>query len=79
MRQFRRANDLEVNLSNKWQVSGVNYANLDQPIWNLVITVRGPLGATSTFYPATPPNYESLTLTQVKEYALQEWAKANAG
>ncbi len=65
-------------MSRKWKVTGVNYANLDQPKWNLVITVTGPLGATSTFYPATPPDYESMTLTQIKDYALKEWEKASA-
>lgn len=65
-------------MSSKWKVSGVNYANLDQPVWNLIITVRGPLGASSTFHPAPPPNYEQMTLEQIKAYALTEWEKANA-
>lgn len=65
-------------MSSKWKVSGVNYANLDQPVFNLIVTVRGPLGASSTFYPATPPNYEQMTLEQIKAYALAEWEKANA-
>lgn len=65
-------------MSSKWTVSGVSYANMDQPMWNLIITVRGPLGASSTFYPVAPPNYEQMTLEQMKAYALEEWEKATA-
>lgn len=65
-------------MSSKWKVSGINYANLDQPRWNLVVTVAGPLGAKSTFYPEPPENYTDMTFKQMEEFVLQKWIEANA-
>lgn len=66
-------------MSEKWKIVSVNYANLDQPSWNLIVKIRGPSGSNTSFYPAPPENYEQMTLEQMKQYALSEWMKANEG
>ncbi|UFQ02242.1 hypothetical protein [Pseudomonas fitomaticsae] len=65
-------------MSEKWKLVHVTLGNLNHGLCQPAITVIGPSQATTTFHPKAPDNIDSLTVAELKAWALSEWTKANA-
>ncbi|AZE54604.1 hypothetical protein C4K03_2449 [Pseudomonas synxantha] len=65
-------------MSSRYTLIGINLVNLDAgAAWNLIATIRLPAGTTTTYSPKNPDNVDSMTVGQLKQYALNEFSKAN--
>ena len=62
----------------KYTLVHLNIANLNQgTAWNLISTIKLPAGSTTTYTPPSPADADSMTLAELKAYALAEFEKAN--
>ncbi|WP_285374250.1 hypothetical protein [Pseudomonas sp. lyk4-TYG-107] len=65
-------------MSSKYKLMSLNLANLHAGDgWNLLATILLPAGTTTNFSPKSPANADSMSVAELKAYALREFEKAN--